>query len=107
MKVLKDGQVYKATHVSGPRHSYLGLILSSDHDITPCVESVELGDDATDSKIEESKLTSCVQAGVLDGNHQCGTNYAVALIQYVRGDTWDEDVYFRLAKEIVIAAKGE
>ena len=85
MNVVKVGDVYKATRITGPQHNFLGLVLSE-----TAVESVTiepLSVDASEVAVEtldDQQVIDMVQRGVTEANEAFGTRFRIARLQYVR-----------------------
>ena len=108
MNVVKVGDVYKATRITGPQHNFLGLVLSE-----TAVESVTiepLSVDASEVAVEtldDQQVIDTVQRGVTEANEAFGTRFRIARLQYVPTDTPNLAAYSTLAKHIVEHASRE
>jgi hypothetical protein len=102
MTVIKTGNVYKATRITGPQHNFLGLTLSETS--VPSMTIERLLVDASEAEAEtldEQQLIDAVQRGVAEANKACGMHFHVERLQYVATDTPYPAVYSTLAKQIV------
>ena len=108
MNVVKVGNVYKATRITGPQHNFLALVLSE-----TAVESViiePLSVDASEVPVEtldDQEAIDAVQRGVTEANKAFGTHFWIERLQYVLTDTPNPATYSTLAKHIIEHASKE
>jgi hypothetical protein len=102
MRVFQTGDVIKATHISGPSHNFLGLVLIAVNDpVDTLLEEVCLAQDAGKSRcIDSKRLRDTVHLAVQQVSEKSGTGLQVAKIQYVATDSPRFDIYAELAAKI-------
>ncbi len=104
MNVTKTGDMYKASRIAGPKHNYLGLVLTGDvRDASTVVERT-LKDEVPPRCIDKERLVAAVNEGVQKGNRDHGSTFHVEVIEFVPSDTPDYEAYVAMAKAIVSAA---
>ncbi|ETX03253.1 MAG: hypothetical protein ETSY2_33915 [Candidatus Entotheonella gemina] len=102
MNVIKIGNVYKATRITGPQHHFLGLVLSETAVPPVMIEPLSIDERETKGEsVDEQPLIDAVQRGVTAANEVFGTQFHIERRQYVTTDTPDPTVYETLAKQIV------
>lgn len=105
MRVTKVDGVYKASRITGPKHNFLGLVLSTtaplDTALVQCPIKGEL------PVIDEVQLVAAVLAGVEQSNRTRSAALYAHSIEYVPSDTPDYETYSLLAKTITEAAAAE
>lgn len=108
MNIVKVGDVYKATRITGPQHNYLGLVLSETGVESVTIEplSVDTSEVAVET-LDDQQLLDAVQRGVTEANQALGTRFRIARLQYVPTDTPNPATYSTLAKYIVEYASRE
>ena len=108
MNIVKVGDVYKATRITGPQHNYLGLVLSETGVESVTIEplSVDTSEVAGET-FDDQQLFDAVQRGVTEANKALGTRFRIARLQYVPTDTPNPATYSTLAKYIVEYASRE
>jgi hypothetical protein len=108
MNIVKVGEVYKATRITGPQHNYLGLVLSETGVESVTIEplSVDTSEVAVET-LDDQQLLDAVQRGVTEANQALGTRFRIARLQYVPTDTPNPATYSTLAKYIVEYASRE
>jgi hypothetical protein len=102
MKVIKTGNVYKATRITGPQHNFLGLVLSETDVSSIIIERLCI--DISKAEVEtlaEQQLIDAVQRGVTEANEAFGTHFCVERLQYVPTATPHPAAYQALAKQII------
>ena len=105
VKVTKRNDVYKASRITGPKHNYLGLILSKTPSEATALLPHKLNNEP--SVIDETKMVVAVAAGIDDANRSINTPLYAQAIEYVPSDTPDYSAYSQLAKAIVEAASAD
>jgi hypothetical protein len=108
MNIVKVGEVYKATRITGPQHNYLGLVLSETGVESVTIEplSVDTSEVAVET-LDDQQLFDAVQRGVTEANKALGTRFRIARLQYVPTDTPNPATYSTLAQYIVEYASRE
>jgi len=102
MNVTKVGEVFKVAKISGPKHNFLGMIVSE----KPLneVAMVPFTKDNEKSVIDESRLFAAVSEGIELENLERGTRLFAHRIEYVTSDTPVYRIYTELARAIIVAA---
>ncbi len=98
MQYIIDGEFYKITRVTGPKHNMLGVRFSDTHKE---MEVVDLDFSAKQVNFSASEVKSQVQLGLADVNRELGTKYKISAIQFVGSDTKSDSIYAELVKIIV------
>jgi len=108
-RVVKDGELYVASHITGPTHNFLKLRIADESApyltvrVLPPIGECSHGDPLTTADVRP-----WIEAGVDHANRDLGTNYRVDYAEIVANDTPRLEVYHPLARMIVTAAhKGD
>ncbi len=103
MKVYRDGPYIKATHVTGPPHNYLGLVLQRSEVVPKTrVDRVELPNDGNNpDRVDEEQLVKIVKQEVDNANTGLEAKIQLQIIQYVPTDSPREEIYRLMAKNII------
>ena len=108
MRVAKDGDTYRGTHIPGPSHNM--LIMRVQETANPrfavtvlpasscCTHGVPLNADET---------REWITIGVERANEQLGTSYGIEDAKVVANDSRRPEVYVELARRIIIAAHDD
>ena len=100
MKLFFDGEIYRISRITGPKHNFLGI--SFGNTITEIeVEAVETKPDVSESRLCEKKIVESVLNGINRKNIELKTDYKVKKIQYIVSDTPPENIYGQLAEEMI------
>ena len=108
MRVSKEGDLFRGSHITGPTHNYLGMrvkaegIQSFDVRVLPPVGECSHGD-----AISEEEARAWISAGVNRANQELGAAYGVDYAEVVANDNRRPEVYEELARRIVHAAHDE
>src|SRR5256885_1106236 len=105
MKVTRVNDVYIASRITGPKHNYLGLVLS----IAPPIHTVvtqRMLDDGP-GVVNEQQLVAAVTAGIDEANRSRVITLFAHSIEYVSSDTPDYAAYSLLAKTITDVASAD
>lgn len=85
MNIIRNGDWYLATLITGPTHNFLGLRLST-RTVNELVVEAKPG--ATgENRLSADDVVRSVLAGVQDANGRLETRYHVSGIRYVEDDT--------------------
>ncbi len=106
MNVVKNDGMYKTARISGTKHNYLALAVTTIAPIKIDVRPRVIHECET-SDIDESKLLAAVSEGVEDGNRDTGRTLSVDCLEYVPTDTPDYKVYKELARAIIRSASQD
>ena len=105
MRVTKDGDTYRGSHVPGPTHNFLALRVQStpndafDVKVLPAIGACSHG-----STLEAGEAREWIAVGVERANHELGTAYGVEHAEIVANDSRRPEVYVELARRIILAA---
>ena len=100
MQVFKQGGIFKASRISGPKHNYLGLGFSSEEATVRIVER-QVGDQAErPSSFDAQAIAQLVQEAVRSEAASQNRSVYVSVIELVSTDTPDSQAYADLATEI-------
>ncbi len=105
MKVTKHNDVYKASRITGPKHNYLGLRMSTSPPTEMSILPHNLNDEL--SVVDVTQLVDAVNAGIEESNQANAKTVFVLSIEYVPSDTPDYATYSLLAKAIAEAASSD
>ena len=104
MKIEKQGDLYRASHVPGPSHNCLWLRLGmAPADSFPIEVRAPIGEYSPDP-LTADDVRSWIKQGIALANQQLGTNYAAIYAAIVENDSRRFDVYASMARAIVCAA---
>jgi hypothetical protein len=107
MQFSKEGEFYKASRVTGPRHNLLFLsFITGDNSASPIIGANPAIGDCSHSPLDKQQILSAVLEGVRLANHQLGTDYQVAMVRYVENDTPPEITYSYLAFKLIEYIEG-
>ncbi|MEQ1489131.1 MAG: hypothetical protein ABL932_01135 [Terricaulis sp.] len=91
MRVRFDGTMFTGTHITGPTHNYLGVVVSaSPSDDWPLAE-VNLHPNEP-RRLQIGEVREWITDGVRRANDALGTNYGVASAQFVISDSHYPDI---------------
>ena len=108
MRVIKDGDFYRGSHIPGPTHNLLRMriqiVPNDDFDlrVLPPVGGCSHGD-----PIEAGESREWINVGVKRANHELGTSYGVVEAEVVGNDSRRPEVYAELARRIILVAHQE
>ena len=105
MRVTKVGETYKASRITGPKHNYLGMVVSLNIPEEMVVVARTLKEE--EAVIDESRLVTAVQAGIEKANRAQERKLYAQSVEYVRSDTPDYQAYCDLASAIMAAAASD
>lgn len=106
MRVAKVDGVYKTSRISGPKHNYLGLIVTLEPPLDVRLIQRKLpGEEA--GNLDELLLLAAVEKGVLTANSELDCRLSIKMIEYVPTDTPEYAIYTELAKAIAYSAAGD
>lgn len=106
MKVFKNEGMYKISRITGPKHNYLALSLTTTIPTEVIVRS-RIINECESCEIDESRLLAAVSKGVEDGNRDTGRTLSLECLEYVPSDTPDYKIYRELARAIIQSASQD
>jgi hypothetical protein len=106
MEYRHDGEWRQLARVTGPRHNWLGLLLTTRKlKAQPQVEAVGAESDA--EGINADDVLAQVSRGIEQANTELGTAFSVKGVRFVRSDTPSDGIYEYLAQSIAREAARE
>jgi hypothetical protein len=104
VQITRQGQFYRISHISGPRHNALLICFLEADDVEvmlPLIEALQpIGDHKHDPLDPEAIRREALE-GVSEANEQFGTHYRIKQLKYVENDTPRESIYRYLAFKLV------
>ena len=109
MHVSFDGEMFRASHISGPTHNYLGLKLAERGGSPGFTIKVHppVGECCPNNHFSSFDVGSWIAEGIETGNRQVGARFSVTYAEVVENDHPSPQVYAELAGLIVLAANGQ
>lgn len=103
MNIVKVGNVYKSVRISGPRHNYLGIAITSKK---PDVIRIVVRGLENEGKrqIDEARLVASVSEGVSSMMQEYNRSIFIDTIEYVASDSPDYAFYAEASRAIFDAA---
>ncbi len=108
MRVAKDGDFYRGSHITGPTHNLLKMRIgpnrsqSFDVRVLPPIGTCSHG-----ASIEAEEAYRWICAGVERANNELGTDYSVLEAEVLANDSRRPKVYVELARRIIVAVHTE
>ena len=104
-RVIKDGDLYVASHITGPTHNLLRLRITNETAASMTVRVLPpIGQCSHGGPITAADVRPWIEVGVDHANRDLGTSYWVDYAEIVANDTPQLEVYHPLARIIVTAA---
>ena len=105
MRISREGDLFRGSHISGPTHNYLGLRLRQGGGAAFEVNVLPSdGGCRHHAGLVVGELRGWICDGVARANDELGTDYVIAYAEVVENDSRRPDVYTELARRIVKAA---
>lgn len=106
MRVSFDGELFRASHISGPTHNYLGLRLIEGDALPdfPVKVLPSIGDCCPENHLSTFDVGAWIAKGIEVGNKQANVCFCVTYAEVVENDHPVPQVYAELARRIVLAA---
>ena len=108
MRVTKDGDFFRGSHIPGPTHNLLRMRVQPAPNahfsvrILPAVGGCSHG-----ASIGAEESREWISVGVERANKELGTTYGIIEAEIVENDSRRPEVYAELARRIVLAAHQE
>ena len=108
MRVTKDGDFFRGSHISGPMHNFLRMRVRPAHNgdfdvrVLPPVGSCSHG-----NSIDANEARDWISVGVGHANDELATSYGIIEAEVVANDSRRPEVYAELARRIILAAHQE
>lgn len=99
MKLIIDGNKFKMAKITGPSHNFLSLVLSENVCDRTFVCDLNRGDVAP--SISPNAVLKQVHIGLQLINKRLSANYSIKKIEFSSGDTYSNDIYINLTKNII------
>jgi hypothetical protein len=108
MRVTKDGDWYRGSHIPGPTHNLLRMrVQSSTSNVFDVAVLPPVGGCSHGLPLDGDEVRDWISVGVKRGNDELGTHYGVAAAEIVANDSRRPEVYAELARRIILAAHGD
>ena len=106
MRVSQKGDLYVATHITGPTHNYLGLRVKRSSGIRDYeINTLPSMNDRQHQDIPPpNEIRRWIDAGVERANDEIGSDFSVHYAEIIEGDSRRPEVYQELARRIVLTA---
>jgi hypothetical protein len=105
MNIKIEGDKFKKSHVTGPRHNFLSLSLErGELNFNFVLKDLNL-----DSKriiLSNEEVREQVINGLDQINKELGTNYTVTIAEFFSNDSFLNDIYTRLTFDIINEVHG-
>ena len=104
MRVTKDGDFYRGSHIPGPTHNLLRMSVQTVPNSSFDVRVLPpIGDCSHGAPIEAEETRGWISVGVERANDELGTSYGIVEAEVVANDSRRPEVYSELARRIVLA----
>lgn len=105
MRVTKDGDFFRGSHIPGPTHNLLRMRVQSAPNASFNVRVLPaVGGCSHGAPIEAEESRDWISVGVERANAELGTSYGIVEAEVVANDSRRPEVYAELARRIVLAA---
>jgi hypothetical protein len=108
MRVTKDGDWYRGSHIPGPTHNLLRMRIQSesndafDVEVLPATSGCSHG-----LPLQAGEAHDWIETGIERANEELGTRYGVVEAEIVANDSRRPEVYAELARRIILAAHAD
>ncbi len=96
MNIANVDGMYKASRITGPKHNYLGMVLSTTEPVSVKVLARSLMAGET-RQVDEAKLLASVSESIAQAQCELDCHLFVEYIEYVISDTPEYIAYAELA----------
>lgn len=108
MRITKEGDFFRGSHIPGPTHNLLKMRIKSVPNNAFEVRVLPpIGGCSHGNPIVADETRDWISEGVERANNELGTSYGVVEAEVVANDSRRPDVYAELARRIVLAAHEE
>jgi hypothetical protein len=105
MRVTKDGDVYRGSHIPGPTHNLLVMGIQPVPNVAFSVAVLPaVGACSREPLLEGDEAREWISVGIERANAELGTTYGAKSVEIVANDSRRPEVYAELARRIVHAA---
>jgi hypothetical protein len=103
MRISFDGEMFRASHITGPTHNYLGMVVlaGAPTDDWSLVEHTHKNEQR---RLESSEVRTWINEGVRKANDALGTDYGIVRAEFVISDSRYPAIYRAMAEKIVLTA---
>lgn len=101
MHFTKKEKYLCASRITGPRHNYIEIELSTGEQLIPVCERLKPVGDCRHEPLDEAEIIARVQEGVAEANIRFSKNFCVNHIRYIENDTKPELIYGVLVLKII------
>lgn len=101
MRVSRDGDLYRGSHITGPTHNYLGLRLQQSGGVAVVTVLPPVGECHHHGGLEAEEVREWIFEGIARANDELGSDYGVAYAEIVENDSRRPEVYSELARRII------
>lgn len=106
MRVTKDGEFYRGSHISGPTHNFLRMRLQTSPNASPSMRILPaVGGCSHGPELAAGEVLDWISVGVERANEELGTSYGISEAEAVANDNRRPEVYAELARRIVLDAR--
>ncbi len=108
MRVTKDGDFYRGSHISGPTHNFLRMRLQMAPNASPSVKILPaVGSCSHGPELGAEEVLDWISVGVERANEELGTHYGISEAEVVANDNRRPEVYAELARRIVLETHSD
>ena len=108
MRVTRDGEFYRGSHIPGPTHNFLRMRVQPAPNENPELRVLPaIGGCSHGVALEAEEALDWIGVGVRRANDELGTTYGILEAEVVANDSRRPEVYAELARRIVLAAHGD
>lgn len=107
MRVTKDGEFYRGSHIPGPTHNFLRMRVRLTPTEAPVVRVLPAIGYSHEPALDADEVLDWIKVGVERANSELGTSYGISEAETVANDSRRPEVYAELARRIVIAAHSD
>lgn len=108
MRVTKDGEFYRGSHMPGPTHNFLRMRVQSAPNEHPALRVLPaIGTCSHGAALGSEEALDWISVGVQRANDELGTTYGIVEAEVVANDSRRPEVYAELARRIVLAAHDD
>ena len=105
MRITKDGDTYRGSHIPGPTHNSLAMrVQSTPNDAFDVMVLPAIGGCSHGTPLEAGETREWIAVGVQQANEELAAAYGVAHAEVVANDSRRPEVYAELARRIILAA---
>jgi hypothetical protein len=103
MRITFDGEIFRVTHITGPTHNYLAMVVVDDgsDDDWQLVERKRANEPR---RLTEREVRVWIGEGVRRANETLGAHYRVVRAEFFADDSHYAAIYRAMAEKIVLTA---